>query len=164
MYKAGDIVVHKHDICKIIDIKKKFRLDEDYYTLIPVDDSTLIIHTPVSDKRGLIRNIITKEAAEALIQKIPEIETIKVDDDRLLENEYIKAINSGKHENLIKIIKTTYLRKVEKINNGKKVGEKDKNYFRLAEKLFYTEFSAALGMSYQETKKYVENKVAELVK
>lgn len=163
MFKVGDTVVHKRDICKITEIKKDFRLNEDYYTLIPVDDNSLIIHTPVSDQRGLIRNIISKEDAEALIKKIPKIKIVKANDDRLLEAEYIKLINSGEHEDLIKIIKTTYLRKEEKVNSGKKVGEKDKSYFKLAEKLFYTEFSVALGKHYQETKEYVENKVIELI-
>jgi CarD family transcriptional regulator len=164
MYKVGDIVVHKRDICKITEIKTNYMFDADYYTLVPIEDGSLVIHTPVLDKRGLIRNIVSKENAEALIQKIPEIQVVEFEDDRALENRYITLIDSGKHDDLIKIIKTTYLRKEEKENCGKKVSEKDKNYFRLAEKLFYTEFSIALKMSYQDTKDYIENKVAELIK
>ena len=164
MFKIGEIVVHKRDICKITEIIKDFRPDEDFYTLIPIDDNSLVIHTPVNDTRGLIRKVIDKDAAEALIQEIPNIEVVKSEDDRILENSYIALINSGKHADLIKIIKTTFLRKAEKESTGKKVGEKDKSYFKLAEKLFYTELSIALKMTYSETKEYIENKVAELVK
>ncbi len=167
MFKVGDVVVHKRDICKITEIIKDFRPGEDYYTLVPINDESLIIHTPVLDERGLIRNVISKKDAEALIQKIPEIKVIKASDkpnDRSLENEYTSLINTGKHKDLIRIIKTAYLRKEEKVNNGQKASEKDKNFFNLAEKLFYTELSITLNKSYQETKEYVENKVAELTK
>lgn len=164
MFKVGDIVAHKRDICKITEIIKDFRPDGDYYTLIPLDDDSLTIHTPVLDKRGLIRDIINKKDAEALIQRIPKIEIVEIEDDRALENEYIKLIDSGKHEDLIKIIKTTYIRKEARINSGQRVGERDKRYFKQAEKLFYTEFSVALNKSYQDTKEYVENKVSKLLK
>lgn len=160
MFKIGDIVVHKRDICKITAIEKDFRPGEDYYTLIPVEDSSLVIHTPVLDKRGLIRSIISKKAAETLIQEIPKIEIMDCEDDRALEAKYVAAINSGDHKDLIKIIKTTYLRKEEKLSNGHKVSEKDKNYFKLAEKIFYTELSFALGKTYQETKDYIVDKVS----
>lgn len=164
MFKIGDIVVHKRDICKITEIIKDFKLSGiDYYTLIPINDKSLVIHTPISDKRGLIRSIINKEDAEILIQRIPKIEIVKTDDDRALENEYISLISSGKHEDLIRIIKTTYIRNEEKMKNGRKASEKDKNYFKLAEKLFYPEFSIALNKTYQETKEYVEDKVAKIV-
>ena len=164
MFKIGDIVVHKRDICKVTDIIKNYSLDEDYYSLVPIDDSSLTIHTPISNTRGSIRKVISKAEAEALIQEIPKIEIIEPMDDRALEGRYISLINSSKHEDLIRIIKTTYLRREERENCGKKVSEKDKSYFRQAEKLFYSEFSIALGKSYQETKDYIVSKVAGLAK
>lgn len=164
MYKVGDIVVHKRDICKITGIIKNYRLDEDYYTLALVNDSSLVIHTPVSNNRGLIRSIITREEAEALIKEIPNIETIEFADDRSLESKYSALVDSGENKGLIQIIKTTYLRRKEKENKGKKVNEKDKNYFRLAEKMFYSELSVALNKTYDETKDYVVSKVTGLSK
>ncbi len=164
MYKVGDIVVHKRDICKITGIAKNYRPKEDYYTLSPIDDNSLVIHTPVSDERGLIRSVITKEEAENLINEIPSIEIIQFGDDRSLEGKYNALVNSGKNEDLIQIIKTTYLRREEKENKGKKVNEKDKNYFRLAEKMFYGELAIALNKTYDETKEYIVSKVTGLSK
>jgi CarD family transcriptional regulator len=152
MFNIDDIVVHKRDICRITEIVKNFRPGEDYYTLIPVEDSSLVIHTPLSDKRGLIRSVISKSDAEALIQKIPSIELIEIDDDKARDNMFEKLINTGKHEDLIKVIKTIMIRKEEKEISGKKVGEKDKTYFNVAEKMLYTEFSISLGKPYQETR------------
>jgi len=43
-----------------------------------------------------------------------------------------------------------------------KIGEKDENYFNKVENLLYNELSINLGMSYDDTKKYIINKVEEL--
>lgn len=56
---------------------------------------------------------------EEIIQSIPTIETIK-SDSKILEQEYKLLIQSGTHEDLIKIIKTTYLRNKERLDNNKK--------------------------------------------
>ena len=67
-----------------------------------------------------------------------------------------------RYEDLIKIIKTTYLRNKERIDNNKKIGGTDDEYFKQAEKYLYNEFSVALNMSYDDTKKYVIDKVKEI--
>lgn len=154
MYKIGDYVVYKRDVCKIRDIK------DSNYILNPIDDQTLTITIPQSN--NFIREIISKKESEELIKKIPNIDIIKVN-DKLLENEYKNLLNSGKLEDLVKIIKTTYLRNEDRINNRKKIGEKDDNYFKKAEKLLYNEISISLNLSYEETKKYIKERVEELV-
>jgi len=154
MYKIGDYVVYKRDVCKIRDIK------DSNYVLNPIDDQTLTITIPQSN--NFIRGIISKKESEELIKKIPNIDMIKVN-DKLLENEYKNLLNSGKLEDLVKIIKTTYLRNEDRINNRKKIGEKDDNYFKKAEKLLYNEISISLNLSYEETKKYIKERVEKLV-
>ena len=63
---------------------------------------------------------------------------------------------------LIKIIKTAYLRNKDRIDNNKKIGEKDNNYFNLAERYLYTEFSIVLNKNFEDTKDYVIEKVMEI--
>lgn len=154
MYKIGDYVVYKRDVCKIKDIK------DSNYVLNPIDDETLTIRLPQSN--NLIRQIISKKESEELIKKIPNIDIIKVN-DKLLENEYKNLLNSGKLEDLVKIIKTTYLKNEDRINNRKKIGEKDDNYFKKSEKLLYNEISISLNLSYEETKKYIKERLEKLV-
>ena len=147
MHKIGDYLIYNKDVCKILDIKEKFMNNKDYYLLIPINDNSLKLNIPINSKQ--IRNIITKEDVDKLINNILNIEPINVD-DKLIEIEYKKLINSGNHEDLIKIIKTTYLRNKNRIDNKKKISDKDKNYFDLAEKYLYTEFSIVLDMSFDE--------------
>lgn len=159
MFKVNDYVVYKKDVCQISEIKEKYFNDTDYYILRPVSDKSLTISVPTDNK--VIRNLISKKELEAIIQNIPNIKLIE-STNKLIENDYKELMATGKHEDLIQIIKTTYLRNKERSDNNKKIGDKDDNYFKLAEKLLYTEFMIVLGMSYDEAKEYVVDKVANI--
>lgn len=159
MFKINDYVVYKKNVCQISEIKQKYFDDTDYYILKPVSDTTLTISVPINNET--IRDVISKKELESIIQNIPNIDIIQTD-NKLIENDYKQLMNTGKHEDLIKIIKTTYLRNKERTDNNKKIGDKDDNYFHLAEKYLYTEFMIVLGMSYDETKKYVSDKVSNI--
>jgi len=160
MFKAGEYVVYKRNVCKIKELKMVG--DKKYYVLEPIDDKSLTISV-LFDNSKVLRSIISKEDSEKLIESIPHIEIIKIN-DKTIENEYKTLINTGKLEDLIKIIKTTYLRNEERLSNNKKIGEKDENYFNKAETLLYNELSISLGKSYEDTKKYVFDKVESLKK
>lgn len=152
MYRINDYVVYKKDVCRVVDIKENYIKDKDYYSLVPVYDYTLKIDVPVSS--NLLRDVIAKEDVQRIIDDIPNIDIID-NDSKLIENIYNDLLRSGDYIDFIKIIKTTYLRNNDRIKNKKKISEKDMYYFNLAEKYLYSEFSVALGMSYDETKEYV---------
>ncbi len=156
MYNIGDFVVYKKDVCKVTDYKEKHIKDTDYYELVPILDSTLKIVVPVNS--GFIRSVLSREEAENVIDMIPNVSVIEVN-DKLIENEYKRLLHEGSYEGLVKIIKTTYLRNEDRINNKRKISEKDDNYFNLAEKYLYGEFSIAIGIPYDEVKKYVIDRV-----
>lgn len=159
MFKIGDYVVYKRDVCIVKDIKEKYFANNDYYLLSPIDDDSLTISLPISKSEDAIRNVMSKKEVEDLINKVLDVEVIIPENDRLIEHNYKELINSGKHEDLISIIKTAYLRNKNREDNGKKIGEKDDAYLKKAERTLYNEFSIALNMSYEDTKKYVVDKV-----
>lgn len=55
---------------------------------------------------------------------------------KALDNEYKELYQSGKLEDLVKIIKTTFLRNKLRKDNNKKISEKDNKWFNKAEKNF----------------------------
>ena len=156
MKKIGEYIVYKKAVYKILEIKKKYFNDLDYYILIPVNDSSLIVKFPVENKD--IRNVISKDGVENIINKMPNIEIID-SDERLIENEYKKLMMNGSYEDLIKIIKTTYLRNKKRSDNNKKIGDKDDHYFKRAEDYLYTEFGVALNMTNNEVRDYILDKI-----
>lgn len=159
MKNIGDYVVYRKEVCKVVEIKEKFLKDMDYYRLVPISDETLHLDVPVSNEK-LLRDLITKDQVEELIKKIPDIKLIE-SEDKNLENEYKALINSGNIEDYIKIIKTTYTRNKERLENKRKISDKDNHYFNLAEKYLYNEFSIVLNKSFEETKQYVIDNVTK---
>ena len=159
MFKKNDYVVYKRNVCKIKEIKQNHYKGKDYYVLTPIDDETLTIDIPIENK--LIRPIMNKEEAIKLIEKIKDINIIQTN-DKIIEMEYKNLMKSNKMEDLIKIIKTSYLRNDNRKKNGKKITEKDDTYFKAAESILYNELSLSLGMTFDKTKEYVINKEKEL--
>lgn len=156
MFKIDEHLVYKKDVCLVKNIKKNAK-DIPVYVLEPLSDKSLTI-TIAKDNEN-IRDLISKKEMEAIIAKIPEIEPLDIE-DKLIENEYKKLLKTNSHEDLIRIIKTTFLRNKERLDNNKKIGERDNNYFKLAEEYFYTEVAIIFGMTYDEAKEYVIDKVS----
>lgn len=164
MYKVNDYIVYKKDVCKIKEIRKNKMTGSDYYILNPIDDESLIIDVPVDNRMGFIRDIISYDEALKLIDEIPNVEILDNMNEKYIERDYKDLINSGKYVDLIKIIKTSYLRNKERVDNKKKLSDKDTKYFELAEKYLYNELSIALEMSFDETKEFIINRVDKLIK
>lgn len=156
MFNIGDYVVYKKEVCRINDYKNKFINDTDYYSLVPIMDSSLKIEVPVSS--GFIRSVIDRDKANDIIDNIVNIGVI-TSNDRMIENEYKSLLMDGSYEALIKIIKTTYLRNNERINSKRKISEKDSNYFNLAERYLYSEFAIALDMDYDKVRDYIIDRI-----
>lgn len=160
--KIGDYVIYKKDTCQIKEIKKNKFNNNDYLVLRPIDDESLKIEIPVATSGELLRKPIDKAEVMRLIARIPEIDVISCN-EKLIEAEYKNLLSSGSHEDLIKIIKTTYLRNKKRLDNKKKIGDKDNYYFKKAERYLYNEFSISLNMSFENAKDYITEQVASLV-
>lgn len=159
MYKVNDYVVYKHDVCKIKGIKENTINQKTYYVMTPIDDDSLIISVPIENKTGYLRDIIKKDEAEELISNIPNISVIENINDKNIELKYRELLNNNTHEDLVKIIKTSYLRNKNRLDNNKKASEKDNNFFILAEKYLYNELSISLNKSTSDIKNYIFMKV-----
>lgn len=155
MYKKGDYVVYRRDVCIIKDIKESKLKNTTYYVMNPIDDSSLIIDIPIENKMGFLRDVISTDKAKKLIERIPKINPIENINEKNLDAKYKEMLYTGNYEDLIKIIKTTFLRNESRVNNKKKISEKDNNYFKLAEKYLYNELSVSLNMSVEEVKNYI---------
>lgn len=160
MCKIDSYIIYNKDVCLVKDIKKDYYKGMDYYILMPKKDDSLTTMIPVNSKN--IRQLITREEVDRIISIIPSIEIIECN-DRLIENEYKALLKTNKHEDLIKIIKTTFKRNKDRLDNNKKIGEKDNTYFKQAERYLYDEFSIVLNMTFEETKEYVNSEVLKII-
>ena len=113
MYQKNDYLVYGKDVCKVFEITEDNNIK--YYLLRPLKDQSLKIKIPTDNEK--IRNIMTKEQLNNLILKIKDIEIIEAD-EKYIELEYKKLLQEPTHEDLIKIIKTTYLRNKKRLDNN----------------------------------------------
>lgn len=159
MYKVGDKIVYKRDVCKIDEIKENYAANQDYYVLTPLFDTDLKIKIPTNNLN--LRNLITKKELEDIIDEIPNIDLI-IKDNREIEYEYKNLLSTYNIKDLIPIIKTTYLRNLEREKQKKKISDIDSTYFELAEKYLYDECSVVLDKTVEETKEYFISKLKEV--
>ena len=99
------------------------------------------------------------EEAYDLIDKISAVQEISISNDKLREQKYKEIIKDFEPESLFRIIKTIYLRKKQRLEQGKKSTAVDEHYLTLAERLLFSELCLAL----KKDKDEVHNLIVEAV-
>ena len=159
-YEKGDFVSKPvTGICKIEDILYLTPGDEKnkklYYVMKPVEDEKEKIYIPVSNSDSRLRLCLTKDEAWNLIERIPEIPTAWINNEKLREQSYKEAVKANDPEALVAIIKMIYQRKQKRLAQGKKCTATDARYFQIAENLLYMELGAAIGKPKKEVCKTI---------
>ena len=166
MFQVNDVVIYgHHGVCEITDIGtlKMPMADQEklYYTLRPVYHRDSAVYAPVENRRIVMRPVITQETAKELIEHIPRIETVWIVNEKAREVQFKEALQTCDCEELVKIIKTLYMRKQQRLENGKKVTVVDEKYFRQAEDKLYEELAFVLEMEKSEINTYISEHMEE---
>lgn len=143
MFNINDYIVYKGDVSVISDIK--IIRDNKYYIIYLLNDSSLKINLPIDSK--FIRSLVSYEDAVNLIESIPKFNVVNAGNDKALEICYKKLLNSDVLEDLVVILKTTYLRNKKRLDNGKKVGLVDTTYYDEASKKLFLELSISMNLN-----------------
>lgn len=167
MFDVGEYVVYgSKGVCKIVDITRLEMAGADkerlYYVLEQMGDAAGRIYAPTDNQKIVMRKVISKEAAEQLIQEIPQIELLWVPDDRQREAAYKEALKSGDYRSWVSIVKTLYYRQRERLAQGKKITALDERYMRVAENELYSELSLTLNIPKENMQDYIKERL-ELV-
>ncbi len=163
-YEIGDVIIYGNNgVCRITDCG---RLDSScadknaiYYTIEPYYVTGTKIYIPVGNDKVRMRHIATKEEAMKLIDEMKSIDNLWIKDEKNREQEYKDSIKKCDCRELVRIIKTIYLRKKERLAKGKKVTASDEKYFRIAENSLYSELAVSLNMERDKVRDYVINSV-----
>ena len=160
MFQVDEMIVYgKHGVCKIA---AKGKLDmsmidpnKEYYTLIPCKEKESVIYAPVENNKTFIRHVLTPEEVNSLLKEVPTLKEIKVENEREREACYKEILGSCDCRELIRILKTLYIRRQSRLESGKKTTAVDERYFHLAEEQLYGELSFVLGKSKDEILKEI---------
>lgn len=126
-----------------------------YYILKPLYMAGSTVYVPMDSPKGAMRSVLTHEEAERLIRMIPEIELLTIVNDKLSEQIYKESMKANNPVELVRIIKTIYLRKQKRIEAGRKITAVDAKYLHIAEEGLYGELAVALDMSRREVEGYI---------
>lgn len=168
MFAVNDYIVYgNHGVCKVENIGtvSLAMVDKNkvYYTLRPVYKNEAVVYAPVENPKSVIRPVLTREEANKLIEEIPSLESVWIGNEKEREMQYKAALRSCDCRELIRIIKTLYYRKMDRIKDGKKVTVVDERYFRQAEEQLYGELAFAMDMERNQVGEYLNTRISELV-
>lgn len=167
MFEVGEYIIYgNHGVCKIEDIGSLdisgFDKSKKYYKLQPLFSKSSTLYTPVDNDKVVMRRVITDEEARNLIEQIPETPLLWIENDKQREEAYKEALRKHNCTEWIKIIKTLYVRKKERISQGKKMTFIDEKYLSISKDCLYGELSIALDMDREEVENLVITRLESL--
>ncbi len=149
MFETGDFVSKVSDgICRILQISEmSFGGSEkrEYYVLEPLAKAGNRVFVPVENAEKRIRPVMTRAEALQLVERIPALSPILVENEKQRERQYHDALQSNSPEQWAQVIKTIYVRREERMAAGKKNTAMDERYFKIAEDCLYSELELTLG-------------------
>lgn len=167
MFAVDDYIIYgNHGVCRVENIGtvSLAMVDKNkvYYTLRPVYKNEAVVYAPVENPKSAIRPVITKEEAEQLINEIPTLDSVWIGNEKEREMQYKAALRTCDCRELIRIIKTLYNRKMDRIKDGKKVTVVDERYFRQAEDQLYGELAFVMCMERSQVSDYLSERISRL--
>ena len=129
-----------------------------YYILVPMKRKTSVICVPVNNETltGRMRHVLSAEAVEQIIQKMPAVDQLWTDDEHERKQQFKDILISSDIQMLVRLLKTLYERREQQQKIGKKMHQSDENVFRDAEDLVFEEFSYVLGKEKEEIEDMIE--------
>ena len=162
MFKVGDYVVYGNTgVCRIEDIGPLSigSSDKDYYTLVPVYGRNSRLYVVVDSDKVVIRPIMTKQESDALIDEMENIDTLWIGDEKKREEIYKETMKTCDCKAWVQILKTLYMRKMDRQAKGKKVTSSDERYLHLAEDNLYGELAFSLEMPKEKVGEFILEKI-----
>ena len=161
MYKTGDVVMYgTSGICRVAAVEKRDLTGEEqeYYILRNIYSDNNIYYVPVNNEAALGRMhpVCTKSEVDELISHMNSEGLIWIDNDNKRKEEYSRIIKDADKHEIIRLIKTLYLRRRELSENGRRLRSSDENYLGIAEDMLFEEFAYALGIDRCEVVDYIE--------
>lgn len=163
MFTIGEFVIYENrGICKVENITELSlpgaTRGQKYYELKPVYDESGKIYSAVDNDKVIMRQMLTKEQAKELIDDIPNIPEMWIGDEKQRELKYREAMHSCDCRQWVSIIKTLYLRRQNRLEQGKKTTNTDDRYFKKAEDNLHGELAMALGMEKGEMEEFIASR------
>ena len=106
-----------------------------------------------------MRRILSSAEIDALIRSMPDEELISTDGESERREKYTDILRSGDRRQLVRLIKTLYMRQAERKEQKKKPSAEDERFMRDAEKILYEEFAYVLHIQREQVLPFITRQI-----
>ena len=164
MFQPGEKIVYgTTGVCTVQEVTPRDDLPGTapgtlYYALEPLSGSG-IIYLPV-DAPVFMRPVITRQEAEALVARIPEMaaEAYHQRNLQMLRNHYQEVLQSHDCDKLLEMTMSIHVKEKQASKAGRKLGQIDARFQKRAEELLWGELAVALEIPVEEVPRYIQEK------
>ena len=149
MFRKGDTIVYATTgVCVIDDIREQACTGEvqTYYVLQPVFDSSSKVFAPVGASEQKMRAVLTAGEADELVRALPDAPADWIDNDTRRKETFSAMLRSGDRGELVRLVKTLHLHRLELQQCGRKFHLADERMLRDAERVLFEELAYALSI------------------
>ncbi len=155
LFKEGDFIYYgSGGLCRIDSICEMpfegARADVPYYILHTLSEPKQTILNPIDNEKVLMRAVMTKAEAEAVLCALPALEPFEAPNSKLLREKYIAAVKSASPMEWGKILRTYETRRRASELRLARVTEAERNFHTQALSLLCAELSLVLDRPFAE--------------
>ena len=167
MLNVGDCVIYgSHGLCKVRDILVPAFLEKgnekQYYMMVSAVDAGSTLYVPVDGAEDKVREVMSADDAEGLIDDIYEVEELDLPDGKKAEPTISEIVKRNIADEMMSLVKSLHKIKATREAEGKKFAALDEKYLNIAEKLLYTEMAFALKTEKDDIKRRVIGELSQL--
>lgn len=162
--EIGNIVVTKNSgVCVIVDKQEMIfgGNKREYFILKPYFESeknNTKIFVPC-DNLSLIRPVMEKEKVLEIISKMPSMEKIWDNDQKVRKAKYEEIYKSGDIYGICQIVKSLYLQNEQLKLAKHTLSMLDREYLNNLKKGIYQEFAIVLEVPYEEVETFISKQI-----
>lgn len=164
MFNIGDRIVYGSEGVFCVSEYTSSPLDKTdervFYVLRPIylSENNLIV-TPSEGGVTVMRPVMSREEAFALIERIPEIGEVTVENERGRKDAYRTVLSRCRGEDFVSIIKTVRRRRRDFLAQKRRMSETDTDFEDRAKKCLVSELAVALDLSREEAEVILSGKI-----
>ena len=158
----GDLIVYGGTgVCRVEGLESKTVAGEEkaFYLLRPLYQSGTI-SAPAGGK-VFMRPVVSREEAEAIIDSMPDMPALSLHERNFtqLAARYQQLLCSHDCADIAGLVVSIHAKKRAAESLGRRFGQVDARFMKRAETLLYGEFSAALGIPYDDVEPYIRSRM-----
>lgn len=166
MFKINDTIIYdSHGVCTVKAVETHNFTGEnmEYYVLQQIKAPANKFYVPTSNENLVekMRRVYSPLEIDELILNMPDEECVWIDDDIQRKNEFRRIISGGDRHELVRLIKSLYLRREKLSKESKRLHIADEKFLSDAENMLHSEFAYSLDIPKEQVLDYIRQHLSE---